>query len=209
MNAIERSSQITERLVAIYPDRRPLLVFESPYQLVIAVILSAQTTDAQVNVVTPGLFARFPTPGALAGAPQREIEKIVHSTGFYRTKARNIIAAAKAIHERFGDGVPELMEDLTSIPGVGRKSANVVRGVVYGLPSIVVDTHLSRVTNRLGLVSESNPAKIEQLLRKVVPEDVQTDFSMGINLHGRYCCSARKPDCQGCVLRDLCPFDPT
>jgi endonuclease III len=206
MNASERVITITARLCKAYPDRAPLLTFSSPYELAIAVILSAQTTDAQVNRVTPGLFARFPTAATLADADQGEIESIVRSTGFYRNKAKNIIGAARVIRDEFGNQLPESMEDLTSIPGMGRKSANVIRGVVFGEPSIVVDTHLTRVSNRLGLVNSRNPAVIERELKGVVPPEIQTDFSMSINLHGRYRCLARTPDCRNCELRDLCPY---
>lgn len=206
MDATEQAIAVTRALCAEYPDRRPLLEYTSPYQLAIAVILSAQTTDAQVNRVTPKLFARYPQPSDLAGAVQAEVEAVVHSTGFYRTKARNIIAAARAIADRFGGTVPRAMDDLVAIPGMGRKSANVIRGVVFGEPSIVVDTHLTRVTNRLGLASGKNPVAIEHALRATVPPELQTDFSMGVNLHGRYCCSARAPACDRCVLRALCPW---
>lgn len=206
MNATERIREITTRLCREYPDRRPLLNYRSPFELVISVILSAQTTDAQVNLVTPVLFRRFSGPAELAGADQAEVEGVVRSTGFYRNKARNIIAAAQTFHDRFGGRVPVSMEDLTSIPGMGRKSANVIRGVIHGLPAIVVDTHLMRVTNRLGLVSGRNPMAIERDLARIVPEEIQTDFSMAVNLHGRYCCTARKPACSRCPVREFCPF---
>ncbi len=206
MNKTERAVAVTRALCAEYPDRRPLLTYSSPFELTIAVILSAQTTDAQVNRVTPELFARYPRPSDLAVAAPPDVEAIVHSTGFYRTKARNIIAAARAIVDRFGGGVPRAMEDLVTIPGMGRKSANVIRGVVYGEPSVVVDTHLTRVTNRLGFVSGKNPVAIEHALRAIVPSEMQTDFSMGVNLHGRACCTARNPACDRCVLRSLCPW---
>ena len=197
---------MTERLRAEYPDRRPLLHFRSPYELVIGVILSAQTTDVQVNRVPPQLDERYPDARSLAGADPAEVETLVHSTGFYRTTARNIVGAARTIVERFDGAVPESMEDLVSIPGMGRKSANVIRGVIHGLPSIVVDTHLSRVTNRLGLVADAKPERIERALRSVVREPDQTDFSMGVNLHGRAVCTARAPRCPACVLADLCPW---
>lgn len=197
---------VARRLKRVYPDRRPLLEYNSPFELLISVILSAQTTDAQVNLVTPELFTRYPGPRELAAANQEEVERIVHSTGFFRSKARNIIAAAHVVQDRFGGSVPEEMNDLVSIPGVGRKSANVIRGVVYGQPSVVVDTHLTRVCNRLGFVSGKNPDIIERELRALLPEDSQTDFSMGVNLHGRARCFARKPDCAGCEIRRFCPF---
>jgi len=206
MTEPERAEAITRRLRKIYPDRRPLLEYTTPYELLISVILSAQTTDNQVNRVTPELFGRYATPVDLAGADQESVESIVHSTGFYRSKARNIIGAAHVIHERFGDTVPEEMTDLLSIPGVGRKSANVIRGVVYGHPSIVVDTHLTRVCNRLGFVTGRNPDVIERELRALVPDRDQTDFSMGVNLHGRARCHARRPDCGSCEIRRFCPF---
>ena len=206
MNLGERATAVTRILTRIYPDRRPLLNYSSPFELVISVILSAQTTDAQVNRVTPKLFSRFPSPASLAAADVREVEAIVHSTGFYRNKAKNIVSAARVIHELHGDTVPATMEALVSIPGVGRKSANVILGVVYGEPSIVVDTHLARVTKRLGLVSAGDPARIERELRLIVPTGSQTDFSMAVNLHGRRRCYARKPDCGVCELFDICEW---
>lgn len=204
MNETERATTVTRVLRSVYPDRRPLLNYTSPYELVIAVILSAQTTDAQVNLVTPELFSRYPTPADLAAAPTEDVERVVHSTGFYRNKARNIIAAAATIERDYGGEVPSKMDELVTIPGMGRKSANVILGVVYGEPSIVVDTHLARVTNRLGFVEGKNPQKIERELRDIVPAELQTDFSMTVNFHGRYRCYARKPDCAACELYELC-----
>lgn len=204
MNATERAQAVTRTLTSVYPDRRPLLTYSDPFQLTIAVILSAQTTDAQVNLVTPELFARYPRPGDLAAADVSDVEGLVHSTGFYRNKAKNIVAAAAAIERCFGGRVPSTMDELVAIPGMGRKSANVILGVVYGKPAIVVDTHLTRVTNRLGFVSGSNPAKIERELKAIVPPEIQTDFSMAVNLHGRRRCYARKPDCAGCEVFELC-----
>ncbi len=201
-----RAVEVAEILTAVYPDRRSLLTFASPYQLMVAVILSAQTTDARVNTVTPELFRLYPTPASLASAKAAEIEKLVHSTGFFRNKARNIIGAAAAVQNRFHGRVPELMDDLVSIPGMGRKSANVIRGAVFGKPAIAVDTHLARVSNRLGLVNGKNPVVIEHELRALVPEAIQTDFSMAVNLHGRYRCYARNPDCAKCEVQDLCPY---
>mgnify|MGYP006267967181 CR=1 FL=1 len=206
MTVIERTTRITELLNQEYPDREPLLVYRSPFELVIGVILSAQTTDAQVNQVTPELFRAYPTPEALAAAPQPDVERIVHSTGFYRNKAKNVIGAAARIVEAYDGAVPQEMEDLVTIPGMGRKSANVIRGVIYGKPSIVVDTHLTRVTNRIGLVEGKNPQRIERELREVVREELQTDFSMAVNLHGRAICTAREPHCAGCVIRGLCDY---
>lgn len=206
MDATERARAVNDRLTAAYPDRRPLLHYRSPFELVISVILSAQTTDAQVNLVTPALFERYPTPAALAAAEQADVEAIVHSTGFFRSKARNIIAAAATIEREFSGEVPRTMEELVTVPGMGRKSANVILGVIYGEPSIVVDTHLTRVTNRLGFVDGKNAVKIERELREIVPPEIQTDFSMAVNLHGRYRCHARKPDCAHCEVFDLCAW---
>lgn len=206
MNATERAVAVTERLCEAYPDRRPLLHYESPYQLVVGVILSAQTTDAQVNRVTSELFERYPEPSDLADANREEVEEIIRSTGFYRNKAKSIIGAATAIRDEFGGRVPGTMDELVRIPGMGRKSANVILGVVYGEPAIVVDTHLTRVTNRLGFVDDKNPTRIERELEQLVPPGCQTDFSMSVNLHGRYRCYARKPDCPACEVRDLCPW---
>jgi endonuclease-3 len=202
----ESVREITSLLIREYPDRAPLLDYDSPYHLLIAVILSAQTTDAQVNEVTPILFTRYPRPADLAAASPREVERIVRSTGFFRVKAKSIIGAANAIHRRFDDTVPRSMEDLTSIPGVGGKGANVIRGVVFGLPSIAVDTHLGRVVRRIGLVSTGNADRVERELKQMVPEAIQTDFSMAVNRHGRYCCYSRSPDCERCVIRDFCEW---
>jgi endonuclease-3 len=206
MKPTQRSRRITELLNSEYPDREPLLVYQSPFELVIGVILSAQTTDAQVNQVTPKLFSRYPDASSLAQAAASEVEQIIHSTGFYRNKARNVIGAAARILEAFDGEVPESMEDLVTIPGMGRKSANVIRGVIYGHPSIVVDTHLTRVANRIGFVEGKNAVKIERELREIVPEELQTDFSMAVNLHGRAICTARKPDCSHCVIREFCDY---
>lgn len=201
-----RVSAIIERLLATYGEVTGFLEYRSPFELLIAVILSAQTTDRQVNLVTPLLFERFPTPAALAKAEAAEIEGIIHSIGFFRTKARNIRETARLIAEHFGGSVPETMEDLTALPGVGRKSANVVRGTIFGLPAVIVDTHFGRVARRLGLSSERDPAKLEaQIAGKVAPEQ-QMHLSMLLNKHGRVYCHARKPDCAACPLRSLCPF---
>lgn len=201
----DRASHITAILRTEYPDRGPLLSYRSAYELLIAVILSAQTTDAQVNRVTGDLFTRYPTPAELAAAEQVDVERIVHSTGFFRSKARNIIAASRHVVEHHNGEVPREMNELTAIPGVGRKSANVIRGVVYHLPSIVVDTHLSRVTRRLGLTESSSPVAIERDLVQLLPEADQTDFSMAVNRHGRTVCRARAPRCAACVIASMCP----
>lgn len=198
--------QIIPVLEGLYPDIRPLLEYRSCYELLAAVILSAQCTDAQVNKVTPVLFERYPEPSDLAGARVEEIEKIIHSTGFYRNKARHIQAAARMVLEDFGGSVPEGMEDLLMLPGIGRKSANVIRGHCFNLPAIIVDTHFSRVTRRLGLANAQNPVRIEREIAEIVPDKEQTGFSMRINLHGRYICKARVPLCGECLLFCCCDF---
>ena len=201
----KRLAEIIRRLEAEYPDRVSLLNWETPFQLTVAVALSAQTTDAAVNKVTPGLFQRWPTPAALAAAAVPEVEEMVHSLGFFRQKAKNLVAAAARIESEFGGEIPRSMEELTSLPGIGRKSANVIRGHIWNLPGIIVDTHFGRVCRRLGLTEEKDPVKVERELGALVPEEKQHDFSMTANFHGRRYCHSRKPDCPGCPLEDLCP----
>ncbi|MFP4484925.1 MAG: endonuclease III domain-containing protein, partial [Spirochaetaceae bacterium] len=166
----------------------------------------AQTTDAQVNRVTPALFRAYPTPAALAGARLSDVEGMIHSVGFFRNKAKSIVAAAAAVHERFDDTVPIDMNDLMTIPGVGRKSANVVRAALQGLPAVIVDTHFRRVARRLGLTTQEDPHRIERELAGVIPEELQTPLSMELNFHGRDTCTARNPACPRCPLRDVCPY---
>jgi endonuclease III len=189
-----------------YPDTTPILRFSNPFELLIAVILSAQTTDNQVNQVTPTLFSRYPTPEALASAPPEEIEAIVHSTGFFRSKAKNIRRTARILHEKHRGEVPEPMEDLVSLPGVGRKTAHVIRGVVFGLPAIIVDTHFKRVVSRIGLSEGGTPEKVERDVALLIPEEEQFAFSMAANNHGRQVCFSRKPECGRCPVRDLCDY---
>ncbi len=206
MTKHERVSHIVPVLVEAYPDTRPLLDYGTPFQLLVAVILSAQTTDAQVNRVTPSLFHRFPDADALAEATQHELEELVRSTGFYRNKAKSIREAARALLEGFDGKVPATIEELTRLPGVGRKTANVVSGVLYGVPAIIVDTHFRRVVQRVGLTSENNPVKIEREMRKLIPEARQTHASMALTRHGRYVCRARKPRCSACPVADWCAY---
>lgn len=196
------------RLRTEYPDAIPLLDFRNEYELLVAVVLSAQTTDAQVNRITPELFRRFRGPAELAAAPIEELEQLVHSTGFYRTKAKNIRGAAKMLVERHGGTVPNRMEDLVELPGVGRKSANVILSHAHGLPGIIVDTHFGRVTRRLDLTRSQNPAHVERDIAGILNPSDHTAFSMTVNYHGRYCCKARVPECYRCAIRDLCPFTP-
>ncbi|MCY3968200.1 MAG: endonuclease III, partial [bacterium] len=170
-----------------------------------ATILSAQCTDKRVNMVTPDLFAAYPTPEALAGAPLAHVEELVHTTGFYANKARNIVGMAQELVARFGGEVPAKMADLVSLPGVGRKTANVVRSVALGLPGLPVDTHVSRLSNLLGITEHKDPVKIEMELNPMVPAAERGDFSLRLIFHGRRVCIARRPRCGDCVLADFCP----
>ena len=170
-----------------------------------ATILSAQTTDARVNMVTPELFARYPTPDALAHADPADVEAIIRSTGFYRNKARSIIGMANVLVERHGGRIPTTMREWVDVPGVGRKTANVVRSVAQGLPGLPVDTHVLRLSQRLGLTTETDPGKVEHELNPMVPAGERGLFSLRLILHGRRVCTARKPACDRCVLADFCP----
>lgn len=203
-----RARETAERLAAEYPGTaRELcaLVHDGPFQLLVATILSAQTTDARVNSVTPTLFARFPTPADLAAADPAEVEDLIHSTGFFRAKTRSIIAMAGAVEERFDGEVPSAMEDLVTLPGVGRKTANVVRGVGFGLPGLPVDTHVGRLSRRLGLTNHTDPDKVEADLNAVVPAPARGMFSLRLILHGRAVCTSQRPRCEQCLLADFCP----
>jgi endonuclease III len=200
-----RARLVHARLAEEYPDALCELDHENPFQLLAATILSAQCTDQRVNMVTPGLFARYPTPEALAGASSADLEEIVRSTGFYQTKARNLVGMARRLVEAYDGEVPGAMEDLTSLPGVGRKTANVVRSVALGLPGLPVDTHVTRLANLLGLTAEQDAVKIEHELNAMIPAADRGDFSLRLILHGRRVCVARRPRCGDCVLADICP----
>jgi endonuclease-3 len=194
-----------ERLAAEYPDCRCELDFSNPFELLAATILSAQCTDERVNMVTPVLFAAHPTPDDLAVAEPEAVEEIIRSTGFYKNKTRSLIGMATALVERFDGEVPPRMADLVTIPGVGRKTANVVRSVALGLPGLPVDTHVMRLSHRLGLTAETDPVKIEMALNPMVPASERGWFSLRLIWHGRRICGARKPRCEACVLADFCP----
>jgi len=196
------------RLAVEYPgDERRLcaLVHDNPFQLLAATILSAQTTDETVNRVTPGLFLRYPTPADLAAADPEELEALIRPTGFFRSKARSLRGMAAALEERFGGSVPERMEDLVTLPGVGRKTANVVRSVGFGLPGLPVDTHVGRVSRRLGLTAATDPVEAESDLDALVPAAERGRFSLRLIQHGRRVCVARRPRCAECVLAEFCP----
>jgi endonuclease-3 len=196
---------LIEKIIRHYPDTAPFLESENPFQLLVAVILSAQCTDAKVNEVTRVLFRAFPTPARLAAAPLADVEKIVYPTGFYREKAAHIVETARLILEKHGGEVPLAMEALIALPGVGRKTANVIRGQVGGLPAVIVDTHFKRVVRRLGLSESDEPAAIEKELEALVPPTLQFAFSMAANRHGRAFCTARNPRCGDCPVQKLCP----
>jgi endonuclease-3 len=181
------------------------LDYETPFQLLIATILSAQSTDKTVNRVTPAVFAAYPTPASLAGADPGQLEELIHASGFFRAKARSLLGMAQALIERFDGGVPEAIEDLVTLPGVGRKTANVVRSVAMNLPGLPVDTHVGRLSRRLGLTTETDPVKVEYALNAVVPAAERGALSLRLILHGRRVCDARKPACDVCLLADFCP----
>lgn len=201
----ERAREIARLLIAEYPDARCMLDHADPFQLLVATILAAQCTDERVNMVTPVLFRRFPTSRDLAGADLLEIEKLVRSTGFYRGKAKSIKGAAETLEREFPAGVPCTMENLLRLPGVGRKTANVLLGTCFGIPAIIVDTHVRRVAQRLALASSSDPDRIEEQLQALLPEGDWTGFSHAVTFHGRKICAARKPDHGACAVRRHCP----
>lgn len=189
-----------------YPDALCSLTETEPYRLLIAVRLSAQCTDARVNLVTPVLFERFPTLEELALAPVEEVEEIIHSCGFFRAKARDIVGMCRMLVEQYDKKVPDSIEELLKLPGVGRKTANLICGDVYGKPAIVADTHLIRISNLLGLVDTKDPAKVEAQLKKIIEPKKSNDFCHRCVLHGRAVCVARRPDCPRCVMKDFCSY---
>jgi endonuclease-3 len=201
-----RAPIVVERLALEYGDAHTELAFANPWQLLVSVILSAQTTDVTVNAVTPILFARFSTPEALASAPQDVVEEIIHRTGFFHSKARAIIEMSQDVVLRHGGEVPPRMEDLVTLRGVGRKTANVVLNVAFGEPTIAVDTHIFRVGNRTGLAVGKTPLDVEMKLLEVVPERYLLNAHHWLILHGRYTCVARRPLCEKCIIADLCKW---
>ena len=202
----ERVPEIIHLLAEAHPDAECALAHNNAFELLVATILSAQCTDERVNKVTPDLFRMYPDPPALAGAPIEEIEEAIRSTGFFRNTAKNIQGAAQKIVHDFGGEVPKTMDELLSLPGVARKTANVVLGTWYGIADgVVVDTHVKRLSNRLGLTEASTPTKIEKDLMAVVPQGDWVMISHRLIFHGRRICDARKPDCANCTLNHLCP----
>ena len=187
-----------------YADAKCSLDFTTAHELLVAVQLSAQCTDARVNLVTPELFAKYKSVYEFAAADEGELCAIIRPCGFYKTKGKNIIASSAIICSRFGGRVPDTMEDLLSLPGVGRKTANLILGDVYGKPGLVIDTHAIRLTNRIGLVAEKDPVKIEFALKKIVPPTYQTEFCHQLVYHGRAVCNAAKPSCSSCPIAHIC-----
>jgi endonuclease III len=197
--------RVSRLLAKLYPDAHCALEHRTPLQLLVATILSAQCTDARVNLVTPALFARFPDAAAFAGADRRELERFIKSTGFYKAKAKNIQGCCRRLVERHGGEVPDTLDELVKLPGVGRKTANVVLGDAFGVPGITVDTHVGRLSRRLGLTGHTDPTQVEQDLMRLLPKKDWTPFSHRMIFHGRRVCHARKPDCEGCALAKICP----
>lgn len=205
MKTTQEIREIIARLKALYPDAACSLDYRKDYELLITVRLAAQCTDERVNQISPALFARFPTLQAFAEADVEEVGKYVHSCGFWRAKSRDIVACAQMLLDRFGGVVPDNMEDLLSLPGVGRKTANLILGDIYGKEGYVCDTHCIRITGRLGITDGSkDPVKVEQQLRKSIAPEEASDFCHRMVLHGRAVCDARKPNCAGCCIRHLC-----
>ncbi len=203
-----RARETMVRLGQEYPGTATELCeldHHNPFELLVATILSAQSTDKNVNAVTPTLFARWPGPDDLAAADPAQVEEVIHSTGFFRSKTKSIIGMARDVRDRFDGNVPSRIEDLVTLPGVGRKTANVLRSVALGLPGLPVDTHVLRLSKRLGLTTEEDPVKVEYVLNAMIPPAERGAFSLRMILHGRRVCDARRPACERCVLADFCP----
>ena len=205
MRKRERADLAVKRLEELYPDAICSLIYTDAFQLLIATRLSAQCTDKRVNMVTPALFAEFPDAVSMASAKLTRVEELIKTCGLYKTKAKDLIGIGKAITENYGGKVPDTIEELTKLPGVGRKTANLVCGDIFGKPAVVTDTHFIRICNRLGLVDSTNPLTVETQMRKLLPPDKSNDFCHRTVLFGRDVCTARKPDCENCVLKDICP----
>ncbi|AEW95241.1 MULTISPECIES: endonuclease III [Streptomycetaceae] len=202
---VRRARRINRELAEFYPYVHPELDFENPFQLLVATVLSAQTTDLRVNMTTPALFARYPTPEEMAAADPQELEEIVRPTGFFRAKARSLLGLSAALRDRFGGEVPGRLEDLVTLPGVGRKTANVVLGNAFGVPGITVDTHFGRLARRFGWTTSEDPEKIEEEVGSLFPKSEWTMLSHRLIFHGRRVCHSRKPACGACPIAPLCP----
>jgi endonuclease-3 len=202
----DRVRALLAELTRIWPLAECGLVYRSPFELLVATILSAQCTDVQVNRVTPALFAAYPDPRSLAAADPEQLEELIRPTGFFRNKARSLLACCRDLVENHGGAVPRTLEQLVKLPGVGRKTANVVLGEAFGVPGIVVDTHVKRLSRRLGLTTANDPERIERDLMEVIPPPLWTVLSHLLITHGRHICFARAPLCDACALRRLCPY---
>lgn len=206
MSEVKRvATKVRQGLAKLYPDAHCALHYRNPLELLIATILSAQCTDVRVNMVTPALFKRYPDANAFAQADQEELETMIRSTGFFRNKATNIRACCKAIVELHGGEVPRTMVELVPLPGVGRKTANVILGNAFGIPGIPVDTHVGRLSRRMGLTEQDDPVKVETDLMALIPKDEWTMFGHRMIFHGRQVCQSRKPKCDECTLKKVCP----
>ena len=202
--AAKKMPLLLQELEKLYPEAICSLNYNTPFQLLISTQLSAQCTDARVNLVTPALFEKYPTENELAEAPIEDVESLIHSCGFYRAKAKDLVGMAKAVRDTYGGVLPDSIEELTKLPGVGRKTANLIMGDVYKQPAVVADTHLIRITNLLGLVNTKDPKKVELELKKILPPEESNDFCHRIVLHGRAVCIARRPKCDVCNLKSVC-----
>jgi endonuclease III len=205
LGLVRRARQINRILADTYPDAHCELNFFNPFQLLVATVLSAQTTDVRVNLTSPALFAKYPTPDDLAGADPEDVETILKPTGFFRAKTRSVMGLSVALRDRFGGQVPPRLADLVTLPGVGRKTANVVLGNAFGLPGITVDTHFARLSHRFGWTAQADPVKIEQEVGELIPKSEWTMLSHRLIWHGRRVCHARKPACGACSIAALCP----
>ena len=204
MNQAQQVAGIIAALKEAYPDPKCALTYQKDYELMIAVRLSAQCTDERVNQITPALFQQYPTLDSFAAADISQVEQMVHSCGFYHHKARDIVLACQMLLQSYGGKVPDTMEELLKLPGVGRKTANLLLGDIYHKPAVVCDTHCIRITNKLGLAQGKDPAKVEQQLWKILPPEESSDFCHRLVLHGRAVCTARSPQCQNCTLAPFC-----
>jgi endonuclease-3 len=202
---VRRARRINRELALVYPDAHCELDFTSPFELLIATVLSAQTTDVRVNMVTPTLFAKYPTPADLAAADRADVETIIQSTGFFRAKTQSIMGLSQALVERFGGEVPGRLDDLVTLPGVGRKTANVVLGNAFGVPGLTVDTHFGRLSRRFGWTKNTEADKVEADVAALIPKSEWTILSHRLIWHGRRCCHSRRPACGACALARLCP----
>lgn len=209
MTKKQRASEICRLLKIDYPGAECQLNADTPFQLLVATRLSAQCTDARVNLVTPALFEKYPTENELAEAPIEDVEKLIHSCGFYRAKAKDLVGMAKDVRDIYKGVLPDTIEELTKLPGVGRKTANLIVGDVYKKPAVVADTHVIRITNLLGLTNSKDPKAVEMQLKAILPPAESNDFCHRIVLHGRAVCIARRPKCGECSLKEVCKYYST